>query len=113
VMELACRISGEKGRLRIVLPMAQLERAYMLMDALHGWLPNGFILHDGSRNMVCQYRAAGDGLYDGVGLMLSADSIDCIKRMLFSVLQRPADAVWLHVDIETDGGDVSVRVVND
>lgn len=112
-MELACRINGAKGSLRIALPMAQLERAYILVDALRDCLPNGFILHDRSRSMVCQYRAAGDVLFDGVGLMLSADSIDCIKRMLFSVLQRPTDAAWLHVDIETDGGDVSVRVVND
>lgn len=109
-MELDCRLGGEKGSLMITLPMAQLARAYMLLDALHKGFLNGFILHDAPRNMVCQQHAAGDVLYDGIGVTLSERSIGYITRRLFEVLLRPNDAAWLHVDIEADGGDVTIRV---
>lgn len=110
-MELSCRIERNAESVCICLPMAQMGRAYMLLDALAGGLLRSFVLRDGAEPLECRFGAA-DRL-DDAAVLLSGNSVACIKRMLLDVTLRPADAAWLHVDIEADGGDVSVRVLNE
>lgn len=107
-MTLNCRMERNAGSVCIHLPMAETGRAYMLLDALAEGLLRSFVLRDGGMQLECRWGAA-DRLEDGA-LQLSKSSVACIKRMLLDVTLRPADAAWLHVDIEADGGDVTVRV---
>lgn len=109
-MAVNCRISRTGQDVIITLLPESRERAYLLLDGLLNGFLRSFLLEGGGQALRCSADAA-DALTDDE-LRLSSGSIACIKRTLFEGMLRPADAAWLHEDIETAAGNVCIRCTN-
>jgi len=94
----------------IALPRTAVERTYMLLDALMCGKLRELTFRSGNVLLAC--RCGDEDTHAHNVLTLSQTMAEQVKSMLLRVVLHPQEAEWLHVDVETAGGDVTIRVTN-
>lgn len=109
-MQLTCRMERHPDHTRIIIPVEETPRAYMLLDAMLLGELKGFELVGKGGTLHC-HTAEADGLTPEAW-MVAPRSVEYVKSVLFQVTMQSSAAAWLHADIETPTGDVTISFSN-
>ncbi len=105
-MTLTCRMERNPDQIWIIIPVPEIPRAYMLLDAMLTGQLGGFELAGEGGPMRCHVAEADDCTSDE--WMVAPRSVEYIKSVMLQAAMQPSAAAWLHADIETPSGDVMI-----
>lgn len=98
--------------MRIGIHQEDMLLAYYAFDTLLEGYADKIALHDRENSADCEILLVPAKLTTDTQISLTANDVDCIKKLLHDCIEQPYYVSWLHNDLtaETQAGKMDVTV---
>ena len=116
IPKLECRVEtfreDDAVFMRIGIHQEEMLLAYYAFDTLLTGFADKIALHDHENGTDCEIVLAPAKLTTDVQISLTANDIECIKKLLHDCIEQPYYVSWLHDDLTaaTKAGEMDLAV---